>query len=468
MKNITIGWAATLFLYANVSVAGGWVEDWVTSYSSSSPGFYEGSERGYVSFGSVSARWPVTTEFPITVSPPRLNAGCGGIDAYWGGFSYIKDPEWLVKKAEGMLKNAAFISFDLAIKNMCQPCSDAMATAENLSNFLNGININECSMAKKMVVTRGPDDPSVWSDMANEVTQGQSLSPTGGVAKNPSDYNSQRDALDGKSPVDMSNAMNACPLEFRQIYSGGSVVKNIVTKVNMLPYYEVLRAFTGDIIVSYDAGANLYNFQPYEVCPQNRAVDLDAFVYGMVQKRREADNKCITDVGDPLIVTVRGHLQDVLDGYADPTKTIPVAAKSMLNSVPIPVASSLKTALMRGSGNVAVNILAEPVSIMLAGQSIEDLFERTDALVRFGLKASKLRGAAAGANPKDCKRELVEPATEFLRKLRERMWDMRKQSKQQVIAKLQEMQVSASVARNEAESYRNTQLDTRQNIMTNR
>ena len=197
-RYIALGSLCAMSLISQIAMAGGsWVDNWVTSYSTGAPGFYEGSDRGYVSFGSLSARWPVQTEYPITVTPPRINAGCGGIDAYWGGFSYISDPEWLVKKAEGMLKNAAFISFDLAIKNMCQPCSDAMATAEQMANFLNGININECALAKKMVVQRGPDDPSLWEDMANEITQGRSLLPASGVAKNPSDYSAQRDAAGG-------------------------------------------------------------------------------------------------------------------------------------------------------------------------------------------------------------------------------------------------------------------------------
>jgi len=456
-------------VYQSAVVAGSWVDSWATSYNSSEPGFYEGSNRGYVSFGSLSARWPVQTEYPITVTPPRINAGCGGIDAYWGGFSYISDPEWLVKKAEGMLKNAAFISFDLAIKNMCEPCSAAMATAEQMANFLNGININECALAKKVVVQRGPDDPSMWEDMTNEITQGRSLLPASGVAKNPTDYSSQRQSSGGKGVLNLQGAVADCPQAFKDIYTGGSVMENIAAKTGLTPQFEVLRAFTGDVEVVYDGASDLYTFQTFEACPQNQAIDLDAFVYGMVQKRQATNDQCVADAGNSMIQIVKTNLQNIADSYRDPsTYSVSPASEIMMNTVPFPVANSLKTAVMRGSDTVAVNILAEPIAFLLAGEAIQDVFERTDSLVRFGMQAYSLKGVKVGGNPENCKRDLVAPATEFMRVLRDKMWEMRKQSKRQIMAKLNEMAVSAAVARDEEKKYLQAQKELRKTVLTNK
>jgi len=450
----------------NTAQAGAWVDDWVSSHTSSGPGFYEGSERGYVSFGNFNARWPVQTEYPITVTPPRLKSGCGGIDAYWGGFSYIKDPEWLVKKAEGMLKNSAFIAFDLAIKNMCNPCSDAMAMAEQLANYLNGININECALAKQVVVQRGPDDPSVWSSMANEITQGRSLNPTTGTAKNPTSYKSSRDSAGGISPVDMSQAISDCPKEFTEIYSSGSLIKNISNKTGLGTYEDVLRGFVGDVVVTFDAGSNLPTFQTYDPCPANRSVDLDAFVYGMVQKRPSSDYQCTVDSNNTLLQSTKTNLQNVVDAFKSNSGEPSSNAKNFLNTIPLPVSYSLQTAVMKGSEAVAVNILAEPLAYVFAGEAIFDLFERTDTLVRYGLLAAKKTGVKNGGDPANCKREIVEPAIEYMRTLRSRLWQMRKHAGEQVKAKLQEMAVTAEIAKNEELRLKQVQQETRRTVLT--
>src|SRR5262245_42930450 len=46
----------------------GWVDDWMTQKTSTSPSYYEGAKRGYYTGGSFSARWPNGTDYPVTVT----------------------------------------------------------------------------------------------------------------------------------------------------------------------------------------------------------------------------------------------------------------------------------------------------------------------------------------------------------------------------------------------------------------
>ena len=76
--------AATLALAIATTPAlswSGWVDDWMSQKTSTSPSYYEGAKRGYYTGGSFSARWPNGTDYPVTVTMPSVKSGCGGIDA---------------------------------------------------------------------------------------------------------------------------------------------------------------------------------------------------------------------------------------------------------------------------------------------------------------------------------------------------------------------------------------------------
>lgn len=73
--------------------------------------------------------------------------GCGGIDGFLGGFSFL-DPDYLVEKAQRAMQAAPYVAFDMALKTMCKECADTLGKIEQITNFLNGIQLNECALAK--------------------------------------------------------------------------------------------------------------------------------------------------------------------------------------------------------------------------------------------------------------------------------------------------------------------------------
>ena len=103
----------------------GFVDDWITQKAETSPGYFEGQKRGYFTGGSFSARWPQTRDYLMSFEPPRLKFGCGGIDAFMGGFSFMNF-EYLVQKLQRILQAAPAAAFDLALKNLCEPCSNVI------------------------------------------------------------------------------------------------------------------------------------------------------------------------------------------------------------------------------------------------------------------------------------------------------------------------------------------------------
>ena len=118
---ISVVVALLLGLLVGTIARAGFVDDWITQKSETSPGYFEGQKRGYFTGGSFSARWPQTRDYLVSFEPPRLKFGCGGIDAFMGGFSFMNF-EYLVQKLQRIIQAAPAAAFDLALKNLCEPC----------------------------------------------------------------------------------------------------------------------------------------------------------------------------------------------------------------------------------------------------------------------------------------------------------------------------------------------------------
>jgi hypothetical protein len=88
------------------------------------PGHYQSGARNSFVAGGLEMRVPHASSSPqlFSVTPPNVTAGCNGISAHFGGFSFISGQEF-----EQMLKSIAsgaalgFVSM-MVMKTMCPPC----------------------------------------------------------------------------------------------------------------------------------------------------------------------------------------------------------------------------------------------------------------------------------------------------------------------------------------------------------
>lgn len=97
--------------------------------SANSPGRYNSAARSGFSAGGVELRVPRGENAPalLSVTPPRITAGCGGISAHFGGFSFISGEEFVnLIKQIGSGAAMGFVS-SLVMKQLCPQC-DAVIT----------------------------------------------------------------------------------------------------------------------------------------------------------------------------------------------------------------------------------------------------------------------------------------------------------------------------------------------------
>lgn len=111
--------------------------------NTSQPQVWQGQAAGYASGGSLYARTQVKTIQLVSMTLPDINAGCGGIDAYLGSFSYINS-EQLQRFAKQIMSNAAGYFFDLALQTTVPEIKTAKDFLQKMATDMNSMNLSSC------------------------------------------------------------------------------------------------------------------------------------------------------------------------------------------------------------------------------------------------------------------------------------------------------------------------------------
>ncbi|MHB1948313.1 MAG: conjugal transfer protein TraH [Gammaproteobacteria bacterium] len=118
--------------------------------NTTAPHAYQGQQAGYYSGGSVFSRNAVRNFQLVQVDLPSFRAGCGGIDLFAGGFSYINNDQ-LVALMRNIMNNAKGYGMLLALEEVTPQIGNINKFLTDLSNKVNGMNINSCETAESLV-----------------------------------------------------------------------------------------------------------------------------------------------------------------------------------------------------------------------------------------------------------------------------------------------------------------------------
>ncbi|NKB55057.1 MAG: hypothetical protein GKS00_01865 [Alphaproteobacteria bacterium] len=114
------------------------------------PSAYAGQSAGYYTGGNLFMRTPQRNSAVATVNLPSHRAGCGGIDFFAGGFSFINSDE-LVALMKSIGSNAVAYSFNLALETISPMIAEQIGTLQDWIQRINQFNINSCEAAKGIV-----------------------------------------------------------------------------------------------------------------------------------------------------------------------------------------------------------------------------------------------------------------------------------------------------------------------------
>ncbi len=126
-----------------------------SNYSSAE--IYQGQKGGYVTGGGYTLRSNSMNLNPATVTLPKYESGCGGIDIYTGGFSFVNN-EQLVQALKSIASSSAGYAFMLSMETVSPQIASTMKQMQTWANNINTLSINSCETAAQLVGSVWPQN----------------------------------------------------------------------------------------------------------------------------------------------------------------------------------------------------------------------------------------------------------------------------------------------------------------------
>lgn len=118
--------------------------------NTTAPHAYQGQQAGYYSGGSLYARSTVRNVQLVEIDLPSFRSGCGGIDMFAGGFSFVNNDE-IVKLMRNVMNNAKGYAFKLTLAEVTPLIKNVLSDIQDIANKANQLNINSCETAEALV-----------------------------------------------------------------------------------------------------------------------------------------------------------------------------------------------------------------------------------------------------------------------------------------------------------------------------
>jgi conjugative transfer pilus assembly protein TraH len=257
-----------------------WAESWFDNVTYTSPGTFADQTRGYVTAGGMSGRVDVHDDYLMSLSLPKVKAGCGGIDMFLGGMSFL-DPDYLVQKLETILQAAPAVAFQYLLETLDEKMGNIISKMEAATNFLNSIQVNDCRLANRMVqIAQGDDN---MSGIVEEMTGYKSVRE--GFAKSWQQSREKIQSNKGNPTEDLKEALANCPAEVTDIFRTGSLLQHAAARVGASDWAGVMRARIGDVYMRWDTNDKVPLFSAIPSCPHQDTESADDFLTGRVPTR---------------------------------------------------------------------------------------------------------------------------------------------------------------------------------------
>lgn len=120
------------------------------SYNVTGPTAYNSQAGGYLSGGSIYARFPQKNLQLYNLQMPRLSGGCGGIDIFTGSFSFVNSDQ-MIAMAKAVINSAEGYVFKLAIHALSGLIGDTLDDIEKKVEEMTAGHISSCKLAESAV-----------------------------------------------------------------------------------------------------------------------------------------------------------------------------------------------------------------------------------------------------------------------------------------------------------------------------
>ncbi|WP_408591266.1 conjugal transfer protein TraH [Novosphingobium sp.] len=422
-----------------------WAESWFDNVTYTAPGSFADQTRGYVTAGGMTGRVDVHNDYLMSLTLPKIKSGCGGIDMFLGGMSFL-DPDYLVQKLESILQAAPAVAFQYLLEALDEKMGNIISKMEAATNFLNSIQVNDCRLANRSVqIARGDDN---MSGIIEEMTGYKSVKE--GFAKSYQQSREKIQANQNNPTEDLKDALANCPSEVTDIFRTGSLLAHAATRVGAGDWAGVMRARVGDVYMRWDTTDKVPLFSAIPACPHQDTESPDDFLTGKVQSRAlnmpPTSADCATDSGKGALELARSRMQAIATKIRTRAPLSADEKQFVANVRTLPVYRMLEWGVRQGVPDSVIGDTDELVALTLAYQMLNDLTRSIDFAVGNAERGASTAGAANAAAANICQTRILAKGIEQLRDLREEVLRQRAQMRQSYMAALNAANLSANYA----------------------
>ncbi len=422
-----------------------WAESWFDNATYTSPGSFEDQTRGYVTAGGMSGRVDVHNDYLMSLSLPKIKAGCGGIDMFLGGMSFL-DPDYLVQKLESILQAAPAVAFQYLLETLDEKMGNIISKMEAATNFLNSIQVNDCRLANRAVqIAKGDDN---MSGIIEEMTGYKSVKE--GFAKSYQQSREKIQANQNNPTEDLKDALQNCPAEVTDIFRTGSLLSHAASRVGAGDWADVMRARVGDVYMRWDPTDKVPRFSAIPACPKQDTESADDFLSGRVQKRAlnvpPTAGDCSQDGTKGALELARTRMESIAGKIRTRGGLSADERQFVANVSTLPVYRMLEWGVRQGVQGSVISDTDELVAFTLAYQMLNDLTRSIDFALSNAERGTTAAGAANATSTNICQTRILTKGIEQLRDLREEVLRQRAQMRQSYLAALSQANLSTSYA----------------------
>lgn len=349
--------------------------------NTSQPQVWQGQAAGYASGGSIYARTQVKQIQLVSMTLPDINAGCGGIDAYLGAFSFING-EQLQRFAKQIMSNAAGYFFDLALQTTVPEIKQAKDFLQKMATDINSTNLSSCQAAQGIVGGLFP---------RTQVSQQKVCQDISGESNIFSDWAASRQGCTVGGKLD-SVQDKAGAKDKERVMKNINLMWNALSKNRLFDGNKELKEFIMTLTGSLVFGAN------GEITPlPDRTTDRDlvkAMMDGgtaQIYHCNDAD-KCLKVVSNTNVTiskdkALKAQISSLLTSIQNKAITdtaMTEQEKGFISSTSIPVFKYLVDPQMLGISNSLVYQLTDYIGYDILLQYIQELIQQARATLSVG------------------------------------------------------------------------------------
>lgn len=341
----------------------------------STPAAVQGQTLNIYSGGSMFMRMPRRTYNIASFTPPSYNTGCGGIDLFAGGFSFI-NKEQFVAMLRNIGSNALGYGFKLAIQNLCPTCDNVMQALQATAQAMNRLNVDSCEAAKGVVQAALPD---AWSK--DKTNAAKMFGVDGGYFSDAADaWTNVANSLT-KTNEQVERAKTEKP-EQKESLPSGNVVWNALKRTDGLTddYKMLIMSMVGTTIYPTDADKPPIVLTKKEITVQEliggNVVDADGHPMGKIKLpiwkcNDTADCMSVSEGEtaemDSFRAMIRTKMSAIIDKIATrSTYDDPADVMKFLNATDLPVYKMLAVATTLNNTSLADTLVLRYQELMAA------------------------------------------------------------------------------------------------------